>query len=220
MITMGEVYFVRHGQASYGAANYDKLSDLGHQQSRWLGQHLAHTVGGFDRVISGDLTRHRETLAGLQHSLKHAQTHEDDRLNEMSYFAMERAYNAVTGEEPPTTQPDLAHHFARVMAAWEGGKIPGEPEKYAAFQTRVLAAFLEHATHGEKILVVSSGGPMGIAIRHVLGLDLRAMIDIILHTHNASYSRFSVDQDRLRLVQFNVISHLEHPERQHAQTLL
>ena len=37
---MSELYLVRHAQASFGAANYDQLSDLGHQQSRWLGDHL------------------------------------------------------------------------------------------------------------------------------------------------------------------------------------
>ncbi len=31
---MSELYLVRHAQASFGAANYDQLSDLGHQQSR------------------------------------------------------------------------------------------------------------------------------------------------------------------------------------------
>jgi broad specificity phosphatase PhoE len=31
---MGQIYLVRHGQASFGSANYDQLSELGHEQAR------------------------------------------------------------------------------------------------------------------------------------------------------------------------------------------
>lgn len=41
---MSELYLVRHAQASFGAANYDQLSDLGHRQSRWLGEHLKNAM--------------------------------------------------------------------------------------------------------------------------------------------------------------------------------
>ena len=34
---MGIIYFVRHGQASLGAQNYDQLSDLGYAQAEQLG---------------------------------------------------------------------------------------------------------------------------------------------------------------------------------------
>ena len=34
-------------------ASYDRLSPLGLQQARWLGEHLAATGQGFDRVIAG-----------------------------------------------------------------------------------------------------------------------------------------------------------------------
>ncbi|HAD08992.1 MAG TPA: histidine phosphatase, partial [Porticoccaceae bacterium] len=59
---MSEIYFVRHGQASLGAKNYDKLSDLGWQQARWLGEHFRDQDLNFDRIVVGDMRRHRETL--------------------------------------------------------------------------------------------------------------------------------------------------------------
>lgn len=217
---MGEVYFIRHGQASYGAANYDKLSDLGHQQSEWLGAHLARSVGGFDRVIHGSLRRHRETLAGIEKSVGNSNAIEDERLNEMSYFMMERVFTEKHGTEVPREPEDLARHFVRVMKAWEEGEIPDEPESYTSFQTRVLQSLMEHARLGERVLLVSSGGPKGVALRHVLGLDLATMTNLILLTHNASVSRFAVSEDGLRLLQFNGISHLEQSDRQHAQTFL
>ena len=64
---MSELYLVRHAQASFGAANYDQLSDLGHQQSRWLGEHLALRGIGFDKLVVGDMHRHHQTMDGMAH---------------------------------------------------------------------------------------------------------------------------------------------------------
>ena len=38
---MGTLYCIRHAQASFGSDNYDKLSDLGHGQSRHTGDWFA-----------------------------------------------------------------------------------------------------------------------------------------------------------------------------------
>ena len=54
---MSELYLVRHAQASFGAANYDQLSDLGHRQSRWLGDHLGMRGMAFDQLVVGDMVR-------------------------------------------------------------------------------------------------------------------------------------------------------------------
>ncbi|MFT4717363.1 MAG: broad specificity phosphatase PhoE [Paracoccaceae bacterium] len=217
---MGEIYFVRHGQASFGAANYDKLSDLGHQQAEWLGAYLADTIGGFDHVVSGDLLRHRQTLAGILKTLKHANYAEDPRLNEMSYFVMEQAYREQTGAKIPGNARDLERHFTNVMRAWETGEIEGCIESFTEFHDRILQVVGDVSAPGKKVLVVSSGGPVGVLLRHVLSLGLPAMTDIILGTHNASVTRFMVLEDGLRLMQFNGVAHLEQPDRQHALTFL
>ncbi len=217
---MGEIYFVRHGQASYGAADYDRLSPLGHQQSAWLGAHLATSAGGFDRVITGDLRRHRETLQSMGQGFGSRDVATDARLNEMAFFAMERAWQSQNEVAKPATDIQAAHQFGQIMAAWAADEIADAPETFAGFQTRVLAALGDHAARDGKVMLVSSGGPGGVIMRHVLGLSLAAMTDVILQTHNAAYCRYVVHPDRLRLLQFNAISHLEAPERQHAQTFL
>ena len=61
---MGTLYLVRHGQASFGEADYDRLSPMGHQQSRRLGEYFAGQGLVFDAVITGTLRRHAETFAG------------------------------------------------------------------------------------------------------------------------------------------------------------
>jgi broad specificity phosphatase PhoE len=62
---MGTLYLVRHGQASFGADDYDKLSDLGHRQSVRLGEYFAGKGLKFDAVVTGTLRRHAETFAGI-----------------------------------------------------------------------------------------------------------------------------------------------------------
>ena len=80
---MAELILVRHGQASFGADDYDKLSDLGWRQSRWLGEYLAARGTRFDRVIRGSLRRHTETLDGIGEGMgKPLDGREDARLNE------------------------------------------------------------------------------------------------------------------------------------------
>ena len=212
---MGEIYFVRHAQASFGSANYDRLSALGHRQAEWLGAHLAGLAGGFDRVVSGTLRRHRETLAGITRHLRLDGAAEDARLNEMAFFDTDRAYCAQTGTPPPEGAAALAAHFRAVMAAWERDEIDGAPESFTDFRARILTALADHGREGRRVLLVSSGGPLGIALRHVLGLDGAAMTEAILGTYNASYSRFAVGRAGLRLLQFNAVGHLEgsgHPQ--------
>src|SRR4051794_24521887 len=58
---MGQIYLVRHGQASFGSANYDQLSDLGLEQARLLGEWFANSHQQFHCVVTGGLKRHRQT---------------------------------------------------------------------------------------------------------------------------------------------------------------
>ena len=55
---------VRHGQASFGAADYDELSALGEEQSRLLGASLAARGVRPDVVLRGSMQRHRQTADG------------------------------------------------------------------------------------------------------------------------------------------------------------
>ncbi len=66
---MGQIYLVRHGQASFGSANYDQLSALGGEQARLLGEWFANCGQRFDRLVTGDLQRHRQTAGSLHGSV-------------------------------------------------------------------------------------------------------------------------------------------------------
>ena len=63
---MGTLYLVRHGQASFGADDYDQLSARGQQQSERLGAYWRERGLRFDAVLCGTLRRHGQTLAGIR----------------------------------------------------------------------------------------------------------------------------------------------------------
>ena len=62
---MGNLYLVRHGQASLGAADYDQLSPLGVRQSQQLGQYFKQKGLQFEAVLTGTLRRHAQTHEGI-----------------------------------------------------------------------------------------------------------------------------------------------------------
>lgn len=62
---MTRVLFVRHGQASAGAADYDELSELGRTQARQLGRWLAEKGKAPTHIYVGPRRRHRDTFAEL-----------------------------------------------------------------------------------------------------------------------------------------------------------
>ena len=66
---MGVLYLVRHGQASFGTDDYDRLSDAGHQQARITGAHLASLGVRPTRVIHGSMLRQQQTAQGILEGL-------------------------------------------------------------------------------------------------------------------------------------------------------
>jgi broad specificity phosphatase PhoE len=58
---MGQLWLIRHGQASFLEQNYDQLSAKGEAQARLLGEYWASHKVVFDRVFSGPRVRQRET---------------------------------------------------------------------------------------------------------------------------------------------------------------
>ncbi|MEM1375001.1 MAG: histidine phosphatase family protein [Pseudomonadota bacterium] len=212
---MGEIILVRHGQANSTATDeesYDRLSELGHQQAAWLGAYLRAQDMTFDLVLSGTLTRHQETAASM--GLTPARL--DPRLNELDYFNLSDALEAARGVPRPTGS-EFASHIPQIMEAWHAAEIQGQ-ESFAAFETRVRDVLKEAEQPGQRILCVTSGGVIGMALRHLLGLDPLRMAHILLPIFNTSVHRVAVRPEGAMLAGFNATPHLDAPDRQHART--
>lgn len=211
---MGDIILVRHGQANSEATteeDYDRLSDLGKTQSRWLGDWLRAHAYAFDHVVSGTLRRHRQTVAGMGY-----EADEDARLNELDYYTLSHALHRTKGEPLPTGE-SFANHMPKVFAAWQAAEIEGA-EPYHAFETRVAELLADAAVPGRRVLCVTSGGVIGMVLRHLLDLDLLKMSRVMLPIWNTSVHRLHVRDDETILAGYNAIPHLEMPDRAHART--
>ena len=213
---MGEITLVRHGQANSAAddeAGYDKLSELGHQQARWLGDWIRDHDGPFDQVFTGSLRRQQETAAGMGFD----DVTTDVRLNEITYFDLTAEMDA-TGLAPPREGPDdFVTHFPATLTAWRDGKIKGN-ESFDDYGARVRAVINEAAQPSKRILCVTSGGIIARAVAHILHLDIPQMAQIALPILNTSVHRIHVLPQGPILSVFNSSPHLDHSDRLAART--
>ena len=219
---MSHVTLVRHGQANSGARDeesYDKLSDLGWQQARWLGAWFRASGERFARVYTGTLRRHVETCEGIAPHCD-AETVRDPRLNEMAYFGLATQVEKQFDLPIPTEREGFITHLPQVFRLWQEGRIDNPPETFEEFETRVNAALREIAEGEGRALVVTSGGLIGMAMRLVMRLDVEAMAHACLAIENSSLHRIQPLATGLALTQFNALPHLDTPERLFARSHL
>lgn len=215
---MGTLYLVRHGQASFGAEDYDKLSALGHRQSVRLGEYFAGKGIRFDAVMAGTLRRHLETLAGIREGMQqHGEHLPWEGLNEYDSEAVIATVHPGKLQAP--TSPEMYRAHFRLLrdglAQWMAGVVsPRGMPSYAQFVEGVACA-LEHVKarhHGGNVLIVSSGGPIATAVGNVLGTSAENTIDLNLRIRNTSVTEFAFTPKRHMLVSYNAIPHLEDPQ--------
>jgi broad specificity phosphatase PhoE len=214
-----EIVLVRHGQANNRAtdeADYDRLSPLGVQQADWLGAHLRATDPHFDRVITGTLARQRGTAGAMGYGGGDV----DARLDELSYFALAQAVEAQHGLPAPQDATQFARYLPRVIAHWAQGELDGLPESYESFSARVTGLIDDLSNSGGRVLVVTSGGVIGMVMRHALGLDTAGLSKVMLQVMNSSMHRMHHVHDMLMLGAFNATPHLDAPDRAHARTFI
>lgn len=216
---MSHITLVRHGQANTTARDelsYDRLSDLGHQQARWLGAHLRDTRVHYPRVYCGTLNRHIETATsmGLSEPIR------DARLNEIEYFTLAQLFQRQHGVDIPTDREGFVDHLPRTFAAWSRGEIKDAPETFQEFEARVSGALHDIGTEGGPAIIVTSGGLISMAVRQAMGLDIPSMARVTLAIMNTSMHRLHPIGAQLSPVLFNAVPHLEAPDRKFAQTHL
>jgi broad specificity phosphatase PhoE len=215
---MGNLYLVRHGQASFGAADYDNLSELGQRQSVRLGEHFREQGQQFDVVLTGTLKRHRQTFAGIAEGMQlgAVEARELPGLNEFDGDAVIRAIHPEPLQRP-TTPDGVRAHFRLLregIAAWmQGRTAPEGMISYAAFRAGVQDA-IDHvrAEHADAdVLIVSSGGPISTAVGLVLGTTPETTIDLNMRMRNSAVTEFAVTPKRHALITYNTLPHLEAP---------
>lgn len=227
---MAEITLLRHGQASFGAENYDELSDIGHQQAKWLGEHLCELGQSFDRIVMGTMVRHQQTAQGVIDGLRQTTIEQADHpgLNEYDFQGLLQPLKEQFSDqwtETGNAKRDYYYNMRLALGYWMDGSIKSDGnDSWQSFCERIHAGFsFAHDSDAKKVLVVSSGGPISVILADVLGLDQQRTCDLTLQIKNSSTSKLLFRRplqalSDFTLDSFNDVSHLTQESRQHAIT--
>jgi broad specificity phosphatase PhoE len=209
------LYLIRHGQASYGVANYDRLSPRGIQQAQRIGDALAGLplhADRLDALYAGPLERQRGTA---EHMVTSARAGGRElppitilpELTEYPAFELLRHWVPRLAAEDPAfgglleggmEQPEmialLDRAFDHIIGRWGRGELTVEGvESVADFVARVRRAIetiVRGHGKGARVAAVTSGGVIGVALQLALGLDAQCTLDTMKMVRNASISEF------------------------------
>lgn len=222
---MPYLYLVRHGQPDF-AGNYDSITALGAQQSRWLGEHFAARGLRFARIVSGTLVRQVDTRDLIARALNLAiDDVRDPGFNEYDHLSLLREFEGEKLQQIRASG-DRRLYFTAIRSAMEQwsqreGVLAGG-ETWAQFGARIhagVARACDGLQRDDNVLVVSSGGVISRYVADLLGAGAEAAIQLNLQVRNTSVTEvIRPGAKPARLVAFNTIAHLEHADRNHAIT--
>ena len=235
---MSTIYLIRHAQAG-SRDNYDVLSELGHEQARLLGQHLADQGVELSAVYAGGMRRQIHTaeiacevMASRGVTVPEVTT--DERWNEFSLISVYRAIAKRMIEESPEFERDyremqeairLDPHTtggatgrcdAAVVRAWMAARYDDyKGESWSAFRQRIHACGVRLSDNGSNsaIAVFTSATPVAILAGAALGLSDEKLLSILGVIYNSGITVLRSREDDLRLFTFNSTPHLAASQR-------
>jgi len=216
---MGLVLLVRHGQASFGADDYDVLSEIGWAQGRLLGKWLAERDVVPTAVIHGGMRRQRDTGRAMAEAAGwEVEPVADPGWDEFDHVGMVAAYPELPPDVDLTDRRAFQRLFEEATAHWTAGEPGDFAETWVGFCDRARAALdraVAAAGSGQTVVVVSSGGPIGVACSALVDPDADAPELARLWQRfntvivNSSVTRVVVGSTGPRLLTFNEHPHLE-----------
>ena len=219
---MPSILLIRHAQASFGAEDYDVLSEQGAEQVQALISGLRARGVTPARVVCGDLRRQRDTGAPCAEALG-GRLEVDARWNECvdrdileHHATVPAGLEQRAGDAPLSSrefQEILNHALRDWIDAGDGGPCA---EPWPVFRDRLGAALRSLAGElqsGETALVVSSGGAIGAMCAALMRLPEHSMIALNHVSINTGISKLAVGRGGVTLVSINEHSHLEMPGR-------
>jgi broad specificity phosphatase PhoE len=223
---MPYLYLVRHGQPDF-TGNYDSITALGAQQSTWLGEHFERRGLTFARVASGTLQRQVQTcdlvLAAMTaHPVEPFKR--DARFNEYDHASL-LAFFAGDKLQALRATGDRRGYFVAIresLFAWTTHTGPiTDGESWQQFGARIdagVAELCEGLGRDDNVLIVTSGGVIGVYTAASLGANAETAIQLNLQTRNTGVTEVVRGGTSVRVVTFNGVPHLERSDRAHAVT--
>lgn len=214
---MPALLLVRHGQASFGAADYDVLSETGHEQARAVAAHLTEAGVRVDRIVAGALRRQQETAAPIAEAFG-LEVETDERWAEYSTDDVLGIHSdAVVREHaaegaPKISSRDFQDILEVALRSWiDAGRASRCREPFPHFSSRIEAALHDAGSKlgpGETGVVVTSGGVIGVVACALLGVGFQTFVQFNRVTINAAITKVAVGRSGATLVSFNEHQHL------------
>lgn len=216
---------IRHGQASFGSVNYDRLSETGRLQSRLLAEHLLALGFAPDALYTGSMERQKGTAEATvalfrEQGIALPEQEIDEAFNEYSSRRIILAYVEQSGD--PSLKEDLGRIredrkafqriFEGILMAWMTGtfRSPGIAT-WEEFRERVLEGLgrvIARNGRGRTIAVFTSGGPISAALQEAMGLTNERTLQTAWQIANGSVTKFLYNGERITLAAFNGTEHL------------
>lgn len=213
---MTDILLVRHGQASFGEENYDRLSELGTRQAKLLGAHWRQLRWEFHTVWSGTLQRQ---LGTATHALMpgaerlradHAfDEYDSDKL--LTAYADEVRGRAALQRDPKLFQAELERALLRWMQ--EPASTTAAPgllswPQFSDEAWRTLSQIAAESGRSDRVLIVSSAGVISSLLKRLLNLDAQGFLSLQRRVFNASVTQLSYGSRGFSLVSFNDVAAL------------
>ena len=212
---MSVILLVRHGQASFGEADYDVLSPTGFRQAEVVGASLAARGVHVDRAVSGGLARQRDTArTALAATGSDVVAEVDRRWDEYDHTAVFDDYAAAG---LPAGRAEAARGFQDrlevALRAWAGGSTgTGLHPGWAQFSAAVAAAtdaVADGLGSGQTVAVFTSGGVISAVCARLLALPPDATVAFNRVVVNAGITKIVHGRRGSTLVSFNDHAHFE-----------
>lgn len=233
---MGTITLIRHGQASFGKANYDQLSELGFEQGRELGRWFNQCRLKLDHIVTGSMRRHEQTAQGCCETLD-ADLQPDGKWQIDAGFAEYDHVQMLHRQEPGFADPAFVKSlfmdnpnprqafqkiFEQAFARWIGGQYDDDyAEPWPAFQARCLAALkrqTQRPGRSQHIAVFTSGGAISAITQALLNLPDAGMADLNSSIVNGSTTKILFQPERISLSNLNSHAHFERDGLKHLIT--
>ncbi|WP_407307124.1 histidine phosphatase family protein [Acinetobacter sp.] len=216
---MTTIYLIRHGQASFGAESYDKLSPNGELQAKLLGQYFNQILKEEPYVIAGSMQRHQQTAnLALAECFPEAEIRIDSAWNEFNHQQVFAHYEPRFNE-PHLLKQDveneanprayLAKIFEGAIERWTDGNYHHEyDESWPNFKNRVETALQNLSdelakTKSRYAVVFTSGGVISVAAGKLLELNVNRTFALNWAITNTSITTLRLVGNEPQLLSLN-----------------
>lgn len=220
---MATIYLIRHGQASFGSENYDKLSALGIQQALTTGEFFQQLNIRFDRVYTGSLERQQDTAKYILQALGSLDDiYLDNAFNEIqAEQIVQHMLPAILQQHPELLDKfthakqhinELKPYFDQMLQDWavqqlQLPNVTAWPDK----QGQVLQSFnniVSRLKNHEQVAIVTSCGPITALTQHLTQMPTNKAFDLAWQIVNCSVTTLQIQNQHPVLDCFNSSTHL------------